>query len=172
MKTITVHIITRASPEFDTLRWVLRARGDDPTRMVLQCLHVDGDRTVVATDGRRMHYTDPLPGLDLAPGTYEVLGMDESEIHLTPHDGVYPHWRAVIPQTDKQEELKAAETSIYVADIFAKAQTYIQHNYIFDALMREESSVMLNWKSDGDGLEAIRLDVAHGHAVIMPLRRQ
>ena len=87
----------------DLVYWVCRARSvKNDARTFTECLHVEVDDetvTLVATNGRRIHYaTVPAKGSPLLePSDWHVRKVSQREIVLERSDVPFPSWRRVTP---------------------------------------------------------------------------
>lgn len=96
----TAFVTTLETDQVKDLRWVLAARAVDPLHEVLTGLLLetaaDGGRTLVATDGRRVH---ALPATDWQglpdDGVWRVRIVRGLGEVWTKIDGTYPQWRQV-----------------------------------------------------------------------------
>ena len=91
----------KADTNFETLLWVLKAKGDGDLRIYLQMLLVDVDNTFVCTDGHRLHLAQ-IPEYSIEPGTYEYIPTRKgcAVILRKVSDIDFPEYRKVIPNGD------------------------------------------------------------------------
>lgn len=80
-------VIELPSKHIKALRWVLKAASKDDTRLIMQCIHINGSR-MTASDGFRIHTWDwqkeeitPFP-----QGSYQVLAIVRKLIVLQKAD--------------------------------------------------------------------------------------
>ena len=156
---------TKRFTDTERISYAIKFLSKDPSRFVLQHLHVTEDgQTMVATDGRVMTTVTLQCGME--PGLYKVLKSTKSLIWLDklPEDaGVYPRWQAVMPAEDQFERkftVRRRRELCYVAALFG---CYID----FDETMKMEVTGIAHIK-DGDNPVLV---VGGWHrTVIMPVR--
>lgn len=112
-------VVCRASLAGILIAWVAKAASDDARLANMSCVHVEpdgaGKMTVVATDGRRMHYATIPPAV--APGDYSYA-TTKTQVVLTPVDVQFVNWSSVVPS-----ERDAVPAGKYTAFPWSKRDT-------------------------------------------------
>jgi hypothetical protein len=130
--------------------YVLKARAKEAARYTINFLLVEQDR-IVATDGRRLHYADIAGiGAIYAPGQYEVLKHNRTNIVLLKVDddkaGNFPKYEMLIPDYDQW--LESEEYPSIVAAL-GKAGWAFNPDYLSAAIIPfETAKVFYSLESD------------------------
>lgn len=109
------------------IRWLARALSKEPTRLAIMHLHVPDDKTIVATDGRRLHILARDHGVPI--GNYKIAA--KTPMILQPADVTYPKL-AQYANLKNPIEYKAVD-SAYTAAIFGANGGVLDLQYILDA---------------------------------------
>lgn len=93
--------------DLDALFWVAKAQSKNPTRKILNAIHIE-DNLAVATDGRRLHCAKLECKFE--NGDYKIWKMTSNLFFAVTKDfeTVYPKWQGVIPE-HKTEDIKKFE---------------------------------------------------------------
>lgn len=93
------------------IQWVALARSHDPTRCILQTIHIEatddeGIFIAVATDGRRLHAAR-IAGV-FTEGNYRIVHANKSYLFMVEdkNAGNYPNWKKVIPKHKASHEIR------------------------------------------------------------------
>ena len=153
------------------LEWVAKALGNEEARPYLHHIYSDGNGTVVATDGQRLH----LAPLDLPYGYYDHQG---NRIEKTSGEDQFPDFWRVIPEAKEQAVIdydEVFETKHHGKKLYAhpfvtqdSLKTGLQMPMI-EAALSYGGDYTLKRKADRHN-EPARFDFEDGRiAVIMPI---
>lgn len=172
---LTTSIKGAGNTVFNAVRWVCLARGTDKYREVLQHIYVAEDKSIVATDGRRLHISNVKHSLK--HGLYRVLKVGRTVwLDLRTDDiGAFPNYKQVIPEKKILFCIPWCETSEITQrfSLVAKIVGHVENiglnlNYLDDAV--PDKGIDEVEVSCTDSLSPVRIDHALGTAVIMSIR--
>lgn len=102
METIIIEKKGKYDSEFELLKWVMKARSADATRVNISGVFVDNG-IIVATDGHRLHmiYSE----LDIEDGNYTVITSTQKQVILKKNDLQFPEYWRVFPAWKPTQEV-------------------------------------------------------------------
>lgn len=174
-----IKITKKEHAQFKDIYQVIQARSTDTIKPVFYHVYVDEGGTLIATDSRRMHYTET----DLDPGFYEVVKCTKSEIILVPAGdiGQFPNWKQVAPDEKKlntRDEYKKEEgfdftpfkprLSRNYTDIVRCMPSTVTINIEFIEKLDGAADVYIN--VEGKGMAPLVVKFKTWTAVIMPIK--
>ena len=168
---------------FSAVSFVIRARGKDEVRPILTYMVVesdnDGKKTLACTDGRRLHFSNPIENLNFEPGLYRILKATPSLVWLdylppSPLIGTYPSWRQVVPtnatcETEVTYSQASGEFALCV-DIHKATGAFFNLPYVIDCFpVGKYAKVIIAVEPAKDGLNAAIIRHEQGTAVLMSM---
>jgi len=157
--------------ELNTLKWVLKARSKDPSRLPLQCVLVEDDKgfpRFTCTDGRRLN--SAIIEMIIEPGTYDVVLNTAKEVVLSQNEDVkYPNYKQVIPNTEGFKKIKNVCSDLVNLANFRIAKEFgvcVDYKYLADILSLKTSFDVYN----EDELMPVVFKDGETMALLMPLR--
>ena len=143
-----------------TVRWLSKALSKDKSRPILNCIRVEGDKTVAA-DGFRMHIIPtPEDYQELEGKTIEPLNnitVTPNPVEYREDDGNFPDWNMIREPLNKRSTVTFAVNQNLLADL---KDMPAENGRLFISIEPGKLSPIL-----------VNTDVPGVEAVIMPMRK-